>query len=515
MPAAWGAGPFLRFFELLGKPAPSHDEFDELAAMFRASEQAYGEATTESVTRLGVSSKVRAKRILDALRDRSGIPRRSLDAEARGVAMRLMRATTPVSRLMSRHTRDLLREYYKRGQITTPIADRDVRDEFIEMTPAERAVYEAVEGYISTTYNQASVNAKNAVGFVMTVYRRRLASSFRALRSTLEARLERRAQISEFAADDASDDESGDEIMDADDAAALEREALELEEHEDIRALLVRVADLPVDTKARRLRDVLGALRDDGYSQVMVFTQFTDTMDFLRGFLAAKESGSILCFSGRGGEALGTDGRWHVISRDEVKKRFRAGEADILLCTDAAAEGLNFQFCGAIVNYEMPWNPMRVEQRIGRIDRLGQQHPIVRIVNLHYSETVETDVYMALRSRIGLFQSVVGRLQPILAQLPRTITNAVLRGGDATDETRARVASEVVSRVETLEADNSALDLDRLTDAALAMPVRPSPALDLEALDAVIRRPDVMPAATTVRLLGEREYAYLAPGEPR
>ncbi len=209
---------------------------------------------------------------------------------------------------------------------------------------------------------------------------------------------------------------------------------------------------------------------------------------------------------------MGTDGRWHVISRDEVKKRFRAGEADILLCTDAAAEGLNFQFCGAIVNYEMPWNPMRIEQRIGRIDRLGQQHPIVRIVNLHYSETVETDVYMALRSRIGLFQSVVGRLQPILAQLPRTITNAVLRGGDATDETRARVASEVVSRVETLEADNAALDLDRLTDAALAMPVRPSPALDLEALDAVIRRPDVMPAATTVRLLGEREYAYHAPG---
>ncbi len=86
MPAAWEAGAFLRFFELLRKPAPSHDEFDELAAMFRASEQAYGEAAAESVMRLGVSSKVRAKRILDALRDRSGIPRRSLDAEARGVA---------------------------------------------------------------------------------------------------------------------------------------------------------------------------------------------------------------------------------------------------------------------------------------------------------------------------------------------------------------------------------------------------------------------------------------------
>ena len=72
----------------------------------------------------------------------------------------------------------------------------------------------------------------------------------------------------------------------------------------------------------------------------------------------------------------------------------------MLLCTDAAAEGLNFQFCGAVVNYDMPWNPMRVEQRIGRIDRLGQQHAHIRIVNLHYEGTVETDVYRALRERI-------------------------------------------------------------------------------------------------------------------
>ena len=58
-------------------------------------------------------------------------------------------------------------------------------------------------------------------------------------------------------------------------------------------------------------------------------------------------------------------------------------------CTDAAAEGLNFQFCGALVNYDMPWNPMRVEQRIGRIDRLGQDHPAIRIVNL-YEEHAES-----------------------------------------------------------------------------------------------------------------------------
>jgi hypothetical protein len=247
----------------------------------------------------------------------------------------------------------------------------------------------------------------------------------------------------------------------------------------------------------------------------MVFTQFTDTMDFLRGYLVAEGQKSILCFSGRGGEVLGTDGRWQNVTRDEVKRRFRQGSADVLLCTDAAAEGLNFQFCGAVVNYEMPWNPMRVEQRIGRIDRLGQRHPIIRVVNLHYEGTVESDVYAALRKRIQLFQSVVGRLQPILAELPRAIGETVLRSGRATDAVRARLASEITGRVDALEADRTGLDLDLLADTMLDMPVRPQPALDLAALDAVLRCSEAMPPGVSVRRLREHEFGYLAPGMGR
>ena len=126
-----------------------------------------------------------------------------------------------------------------------------------------------------------------------------------------------------------------------------------------------------------------------------------------------------------------------------AKRRFRDGEADILLCTDAAAEGLNFQCCGAVINYDMPWNPMWVEQRIGRIDRLGQRHETIRIVNLHYKDTVETDAYRALRERIGLFESVVGRLQPILAQLPRMISQTVLSGENRDARKRANVMDAI------------------------------------------------------------------------
>lgn len=535
LPPGWDEAAFLRYFQILAKTGPSHPELDELAAMFRETEKAYGDTTTDALARLNITNKFQATRVLKALRDASNIPRQRLDGSDRAATLRLLRATTPVSKLVSRHTRELLRRYHDAGKLDTPIARRCVEDEFITMSPQERAVYEAVEDYISTTYNAAAVAggaARNAVGFVMTVYRRRLASSFRALRYTLEARLAPPTSAQQQgshakdsapylrAADDVADDDSRDEAMEANDAAALEQAALKLEEQADVQSLLRSVSALAPDSKAKKLTEVLERLRADGYSQAMVFTQFTDTMDFLRDFLisslGAAESDAaplrILCFSGRGGEALAADKKWHPISRDEVKRRFRSNGADVLLCTDAAAEGLNFQFCGALVNYDMPWNPMRVEQRIGRIDRLGQQHSTIRVVNLHYSNTIETDVYIALRKRIGLFESVVGRLQPILAELPRTISNTVLSRGGATADARAHVASTVLGRVEAIESDPSGLDLDLLSADVLDVPQRPAPALDLSGLDAVIQRRELLPPGVEVRPLGTREYAYHGPG---
>jgi hypothetical protein len=108
---------------------------------------------------------------------------------------------------------------------------------------------------------------------------------------------------------------------------------------------------------------------------------------------------------------------------------------------------------------------MRVEQRIGRIDRLGQENPIIRIVNLHYDETVETDVYRALRSRIGLFESVVGKLQPILSQLPKRISSTLL-----TNTGRDHIVSDIERAID--EA-GTGLDLDAATDAELDLAPRP------------------------------------------
>ena len=572
LPKDWTAPAFLRFFEDIAQTSPSVDAVERMARLFRAAERQFGEMSEPDARRITGLSGLLAKRMLRALRDRASIPRRQLDTAERRAALTVMRSHTPVRHLVSRHTRELLRRYHSQGLLATPIAERRVEDRLVEMTADERGLYEAVEDYIASTYNQAAAEERTAVGFVMTIYRRRLASSFQALRTTLQRHLDVVAEAGEAPPgkgagdlpsalfgvldEDVSDDETSEEARDADDVAMLEQRALAVEEAADIRMLLDGISVLPPDSKLRELKNVIRELRQDGFGQAMVFTQYTDTMDFLReelgrrdflaegdgqtrtdqpgGRVAEESRGAdrsrgvlrLMCFSGRGGEIQSSGGDWSTIGRDEVKRRFREGEADLLLCTDAAAEGLNFQFCGALINYDMPWNPMRVEQRIGRIDRLGQSYAAIRIVNLHYAGTVETDVYRALRTRINLFEAVVGPLQPILAQLPRTIAGAVLAGGGRCGEGARRPAVEqapvsdtgghadVVEAIErqVREARAGGFDIDATVDTEVTMPAREPSPVTMADLDRVVASPDLMPPGTDIQTLGQREYGLLAPG---
>ena len=506
LPPEWTEEAFLRFFEDLASSNPSAAAFARMARLFQAAERVWGPAGGEAEDGLAGLSRLRSRKVMRALRDRASIPLRQLETAERRAALDVLRAGTPVRHLVSRHTRDLLRRYFRAGMLGTLVAERRVEDRFIPMTAAEGALYAAVEDHISATCARAGAAERAAVGFVMTVYRRRLASSFRALRATLERRLaslEGASAPPDGLDEDAPDDETAD-IPDAEEVAAMERRALEVEERAGIEDLLRRVRALPADGKLARLTETLAGLRRDGYAQAMVFTQYADTMDFLRGALGGAR---LMCFSGRGGEVPAPGGGWRTIDRGEARRRFRDGAADVLLCTDAAAEGLNFQFCGALVNYDMPWNPMRVEQRIGRIDRLGQEHPEIRIVNLHYEDTVETDVYRALRQRIGLFESVVGALQPILSELPRTLSGAVLAGGG---EARAAAVEEVERRAR--EAEAGGFDIDAVTGGDLALPDRAPAPVGLDDLDRVIAAPDLMPPGWDVQPLAPREYGLIGPG---
>lgn len=531
MPTAWSRSAFLEFFRKSGSDNPSHEDLEYLAALFRAAEAAFGEVRPEAARRRTPDgNSLKAKRILRSLRDSAATPRRQLSAEERRSALAIMRAHTPVAGLVSRHTRDLLREYHRRGMLATPIATREVVDEFLDMTPDEAAVYDALEAYISTTYNNAQEERRTAVGFVMTTYRKRLASSFYALRKTLEERFafvqgQARLPFDELrSSEDAEDDfdESGD-AADEDVVDAQKQAALQLEEQDDIQALLTQVRRLPVDTKATRLAEVLRALQRGAYHamdnsllpafpQAIVFTQYTDTLDYLRDFLKT-EGFKVLCYSGRGGEMLQPDGSWKKLSRDETKRRFKGQDAQVLVCTDAAAEGLNFQFCGALINFDSPWNPMRIEQRIGRVDRLGQQFPRIAVVNLMYEDTVETDVYRALRTRINLFTSVVGPLQPILSVLPARIAEVTLAGPDNQQLARANLVSQLEQAASQPSPDS--FNIDEAIEAALEMPVQAPAPYGLEELGRLLDHPRLLPPGTEARRASSKDVFWTQPGAPQ
>lgn len=501
LPPEWDEVSYERYFEALSIPSVSVDRFEECASLFRATEAFYGSLEDMQAARIGGSrdaplTRLQPRRILAALRGPSSIRRRQLSSADRQAAVRIMKRWTPVAALMSRHTRALLRRYQAEGRLAARIATRKVADRFIEMEPAERAIYERTEEFLRETYAQADQSQRNSIGFILTVYRKRLSSSFTALARSLQGRLDRAVD------DDQFDIEEGGRETDEDEVARAEAEARRLFEGTEIAEILADVGKLPTDSKARALAIELEQLKADGYDQTMVFTGYTDTMDGLRDWLADQSGREVICFSGRGGEVRTPDGGWKIVSRADIKKRFQDGKGDILLCTDAAAEGLNFQFCGSLINYDMPWNPMRVEQRIGRIDRLGQRFENIRIINLHYKDTVETAVYLALSSRIQLFEDMVGSLQPILSALSKEIGAIALAGGHVDIE--AMVATTID------QTDTPTVDIDDDLDLH-NMPEMGTPALSLVDLEKIVRDHRLLPLGYEMKNLGSEDFAVEHP----
>ncbi len=131
LPPEWTAKAFLDFFDDMEQPNPSSDALDRMARLFQSVERVYGKVKTEDAQCLVDLSHLKAKKVLRALRDDASIPRRQLETPERRAAIKLMRANTPLRRLVSRHTRELLRRYFKAGMLTTPIADRRVEAHFL------------------------------------------------------------------------------------------------------------------------------------------------------------------------------------------------------------------------------------------------------------------------------------------------------------------------------------------------------------------------------------------------
>lgn len=512
LPDEWDAGSFSRYFELAAKPSPSNEELAWLAGMFRTVESAFGATPDgEIAAAFPKEGKLARQKVMKALREAgSTIPLRQLDAASRELALAVLRRFSPVRARMSRYTRALLRRYHAEGLIKATVARRQVSDRMVEMSSAERELYRAVEDYISTTYNAASKEEKNAVGFILTVYRRRLASSVYALKKTLLRRLDGLAP--DTAEEDLPLDQKAGDALSPEEAADLASEGLMRVEAGDIRSLLKQAERVGTESKAKRFLDDLAGLFAKGHDSAVVFTQYADTMEWLADLVAeALPDLPIGTFSGGGGRLRDRGGAWSACSKEQVKLALKHRRIRLLIATDAAGEGLNLQFCGALVNFDLPWNPMKVEQRIGRIDRIGQAHSEIAIVNLAYKDTVEADVYMALGTRINLFEGVVGKLQPILSRLPRQIEEAALARPEVREAVRARFLSDLESEVK--DAEGAAFDIDEVSVEDLKLPDFPPPSITPADIEVLLRNPRTLPPGWTSRPLDVGSFGLSLPGQ--
>ena len=304
----------------------------------------------------------------------------------------------------------------QREETDIDFTNRNVRTNTFEPVAAEDKLYEAVTEYVRANYS-----SQDAKHLVLLLLQKEVVSSPSAVLGTINKWLR------------------------GDGAATLSKK-----EKEQLREIKALAEAVDTTTKQERLREVIETVHDRlEETRLVVFTQFRPTQEEIAA------------------SARALDQPVHVVNGDlsSVEKEAVVAEFEqdggVLVATDAISEGRNMQFCNVMVNYDLPWNPMKVEQRIGRIDRIGQERE-VHVFNLALSGTVEEHVLEKLYSKINLFTQSVGGLREILSRMEKSGTDFEKEVFD-----RLRTADDHVEMENNF--DEMAVDLESNHEAAERM----------------------------------------------
>ena len=253
----------------------------------------------------------------------------------------------------------------KRGEGTVQFTKRIVHPIVVKLSPPEKELYDEISAFIKEVGRSAS--SIGSVILPLITLQREVCSSFFAAGMTIQKMLEKNmAQAS----------------------PSLLR-------------LLEKAAYIRQNSKCDVLEQLLPTFQGE---KVIIFTEYRATQDYIRYRLERA-----------GYSTVGFDGRLSRGRKEYIKQQFFRN-AQILVSTESGGEGLNFQFCSIIVNFDLPWNPMRLEQRIGRVHRLGQTRD-VHIYNLVTENTIEEHIMFLLHKKINMFEEIIGELDAILLQL--------------------------------------------------------------------------------------------------
>ncbi len=300
----------------------------------------------------------------------------------------------------------------------------------IEFTPAQQHLHDELLQVQAEIFSK--LHGDTNVKFMMTTIRRQAASCLYGLAPFLEDILNR--HLDELSWDEADDTEA---VPQGDTISLIQSRIQTIFES-------ARVLD-PHDPKLEALRNVISDKQSLTNNKVMLFSSFRHTLRYLYKYLSA-DGFRVGMIHG------GTSDEERVELRHRFEKPREDGDGlDLLLFSEIGCEGLDYQFCDCIVNYDLPWNPMRVEQRIGRIDRNGQKSESVAIINLITPGTVDADIYERCLVRIGVFNRALGGGEEILGEITRDIRNIAENYSLSDEERRSKLEQLADNKIRLIQ----------------------------------------------------------------
>ncbi|GAU09091.1 SNF2-related protein [Desulfoplanes formicivorans] len=352
-------------------------------------------------------------------------------------------------RNLRRHVVEFVR-YTERKPITVPF----------KPTTQEQKLYEAVSSYLMREETYALPSGQKHL--LILLVRKVLASSPRALVGTLEIMRDRLLKLRDKTKQDATildklisdediDNDLLDEILDGQEDVspkdknpipAPQAQTIDLQklnaEIQELTDYIRWAKNLGIDTKTKALLKALdigfNAMEEMGAAKkVVIFTESRRTQIWLQNFLEENGyAGQVLTFNGSNQDDASTQiyhdwlaankqsgratGSRQIDIKTAIIDRFR-DQANILIATEAGAEGLNLQFCSAVINFDLPWNPQRIEQRIGRCHRYGQKHDVVVINFLNEKNEADRRVHELLEQKFNLFTGIFGASDDVLGSI--------------------------------------------------------------------------------------------------
>ncbi len=331
-----------------------------------------------------------------------------------------------------------------------------------DLYPDERALYDETTRYVAEEFNRALQSENRAVGFIMTVFQKLLDSSSYALFIALKKRSERLKGLLERATsameqyvtftDSAFD---GDEISDIDEfpgeeSLTVKKTVDELKaEIATLQRLVFLASKIELNKKGEKLTGLIRDLKRKGHKKFLIFTQFRTTQDYLNEILSGF---SVVLFNG----SMNRD------QKEEAILKFRES-AEILIATEAGGEGRNMQFCDVLINYDLPWSPLKIEQRIGRIHRFGQPND-VHIYNFSTRGTVAERVLEVLTDKLRVFEESIGTPDIMLGQIEDEVNlNTLFMELAAGRKKKKDIDEELTGRIE-----NARQSFEKLTELTVA-----------------------------------------------